>query len=179
MGAALTYARRYALFTLVGIAGEDDLDAPDLNLKVEVAPKFEPTPAEGSTQPQSANVAAEQRSYATPTRGRIPTTQIRMAKLATPARILDAEQSKALREQLIEDIARLQTEDEAAEWVYRNLPAKNTLLLADAEIVEADFRDRLAAIESTSAMPEQQLHEASNQSVSTSTETPFLNHEQT
>jgi hypothetical protein len=31
MGAALTYARRYALFTLGGIAGEDDLDAPDLN----------------------------------------------------------------------------------------------------------------------------------------------------
>src|SRR6516162_11496490 len=30
MGAALTYARRYALFTLVGIAGEDDLDARDL-----------------------------------------------------------------------------------------------------------------------------------------------------
>src|SRR5690349_22481875 len=30
MGAALTYARRYALFTLVGIAGEDDFDAPDL-----------------------------------------------------------------------------------------------------------------------------------------------------
>src|SRR6266436_2319887 len=31
MGAALTYARRYALFTLVGIAGEDDLNAPDLS----------------------------------------------------------------------------------------------------------------------------------------------------
>jgi hypothetical protein len=31
MGAALTYARRYALFALAGIAGEDDLDAPDLN----------------------------------------------------------------------------------------------------------------------------------------------------
>src|SRR3979409_1262926 len=28
MGAALTYARRHALFTMVGIAGEDDLDAP-------------------------------------------------------------------------------------------------------------------------------------------------------
>ena len=37
MGAALTYARRYALFTLVGIAGEDDLDAPDL----DAAPKAE------------------------------------------------------------------------------------------------------------------------------------------
>ena len=30
MGAALSYARRYALFALVGIAGEDDLGAPDL-----------------------------------------------------------------------------------------------------------------------------------------------------
>ena len=34
MGAALTYARRYALFTLVGIAGEDDLDASDLGAGV-------------------------------------------------------------------------------------------------------------------------------------------------
>ena len=42
MGAALTYARRYALFTLVGIAGEDDLDAPDLNAKVEAAANIAP-----------------------------------------------------------------------------------------------------------------------------------------
>src|ERR1700733_15093786 len=28
MRAELTYARRYALFTMVGVAGEDDLDAP-------------------------------------------------------------------------------------------------------------------------------------------------------
>src|SRR5215468_3733187 len=40
MGAALTYARRYALFTLVGIAGEDDLDAPDICM---------PTPGAGAT----------------------------------------------------------------------------------------------------------------------------------
>src|ERR1700688_1573360 len=38
MGAALTYARRYALFTLVGIAGEDDLDAPDLPMPTNRAP---------------------------------------------------------------------------------------------------------------------------------------------
>jgi hypothetical protein len=36
MGAALTYARRYALFTLVGIAGEDDLDAPDPDQSIAV-----------------------------------------------------------------------------------------------------------------------------------------------
>jgi hypothetical protein len=38
MGAALTYARRYALFTLAGIAGEDDLDAPDLNAPEPAGP---------------------------------------------------------------------------------------------------------------------------------------------
>ena len=38
MGAALTYARRYALFTLVGIAGEDDVDAPDLLTSTQTTP---------------------------------------------------------------------------------------------------------------------------------------------
>src|SRR6185369_15661079 len=48
MGAALTYARRYGLFTLVGIAGEDDLDAPDLPLQSEPpspVPSRPPLPA--------------------------------------------------------------------------------------------------------------------------------------
>src|SRR5215470_5281001 len=45
MGAALTYARRYALFTLVGIAGEDDLDAPDL-----LSPTAPETEADGPAQ---------------------------------------------------------------------------------------------------------------------------------
>jgi hypothetical protein len=41
MGAALTYARRYALFTLVGIAGEDDMDAPDLTAPSQAGPPSE------------------------------------------------------------------------------------------------------------------------------------------
>src|ERR1051325_4627932 len=45
MGAALTYARRYALFTLVGIAGEDDLDAPDLIAPTTPAPRSEEIPS--------------------------------------------------------------------------------------------------------------------------------------
>src|SRR5690349_6016284 len=48
MGAALTYARRYALFTLVGIAGEDDFDAPDL-----VAPT--PATSQSKTPPGNQN----------------------------------------------------------------------------------------------------------------------------
>jgi ERF superfamily len=39
MGAALTYARRYALFALVGITGEDDLDAPDLPIQPQQQPE--------------------------------------------------------------------------------------------------------------------------------------------
>jgi hypothetical protein len=41
MDAALTHARRYALFTLVGIVGEDDLDAPDLIAPTQKTPGLE------------------------------------------------------------------------------------------------------------------------------------------
>ena len=63
MGAALTYARRYALFTLVGIAGEDDLDAPDL---AAGTPSPAPSPAARSqtplpTYPRPASTKARQR----------------------------------------------------------------------------------------------------------------------
>ena len=51
MGAALTYARRYALFTLVGIAGEDDLDAPDLNGDRRPRPDSSPGSASERTRP--------------------------------------------------------------------------------------------------------------------------------
>ena len=54
MGAALTYARRYALFTLAGIAGEDDLDAPDLN-----APEPLETRAKKSLNGQTRPAGAE------------------------------------------------------------------------------------------------------------------------
>ena len=67
MGAALTYARRYALFTLVGIAGEDDVDAPDLLPPEQQASKpSEPKrrrqwPAEWRSSPCSATAAAARR----------------------------------------------------------------------------------------------------------------------
>ena len=50
MGAALTYARRYALFTLVGIAGEDDLDAPDLTTPTNRTPGPETPKGHGNGQ---------------------------------------------------------------------------------------------------------------------------------
>jgi ERF superfamily len=50
MGAALTYARRYALFTLVGIAGEDDLDAPDLTTVANRTSRAEKPRASGDAR---------------------------------------------------------------------------------------------------------------------------------
>src|SRR5215813_4182523 len=50
MGAALTYARRYALFTLVGISGEDDLDAPDLIARMIPPSKAERPPGNQNGQ---------------------------------------------------------------------------------------------------------------------------------
>src|SRR5271169_5963903 len=43
MGAALTYARRYCLFTIVGLAGEDDLDAPALDIREQLPGNPSPT----------------------------------------------------------------------------------------------------------------------------------------
>ena len=50
MGAALTYARRYSLFTLVGIAGEDDLDALHARTICEPTCDWGPGPAEDIRQ---------------------------------------------------------------------------------------------------------------------------------
>jgi hypothetical protein len=134
MGAALTYARRYALFTLVGIAGEDDLDAPDL--------AAEPNPAAALPQPpdqrkQSNGQAAAAQPIA-PGDRKLP---------GPPARsILGAQLSASLRESLIAQMAAINSADEATAWAHRNLPAKNTLTAADARIVEERFQARLSTV---------------------------------
>jgi hypothetical protein len=71
-GRCADYARRYALFTLVGIAGEDDLDAPDLALTVGTAQH-----ADGSFAPEQ-RLGGEPTS-ATPDSGR-PTDRPRTSR---------------------------------------------------------------------------------------------------
>jgi ERF superfamily len=147
MGAALTYARRYALFTLVGIAGEDDLDAPDLNTNFEGAPKIDLAPA--PVQPESESTAASKIRSTNSASGP-------RDKSLRPARAtLDPDHSAKLREQLLATVAQLQSEEEAADWVHKNMPAKNTLIAADADLVESAFKDKLASIQSMQASVEQ------------------------
>ena len=131
MGAALTYARRYALFTLVGIAGEDDLDAPDLGAAPKPAAEL---PRPGS---QSNGQAAAGKRTA-PGDGKLPESSAARS-------VLGGQLSASLRESLIAQTAAINSADEAAAWAHRNLPAKNTLTAADAKIVEEQFRARLLA----------------------------------
>jgi hypothetical protein len=131
VGAALTYARRYALFTLVGIAGEDDLDAPDLG--ADPTPTAElPWPGR---PPNGQTAAARPRANSD-----------RRRPEAAAKSVLGEQLSASLRESLIEQMAAINSADEAAAWAYRNLAAKNTLTAADAQIVEERFRARLSAI---------------------------------
>jgi ERF superfamily len=127
MGAALTYARRYALFTLVGIAGEDDLDAPDLNGRPQ---------AGGGDTGRPVNVAVAQKP-------RRPAGNSR-----DPGRpILDVDASAALRDQLMREIASLGSVEDAAQWARTALAARNTLTASDARLLGVAFELRLSALE--------------------------------
>jgi hypothetical protein len=60
--------------------------------------------------------------------------------------VLGEQLSASLRESLIEQMAAMKSEDEAAAWAHRNLAAKNTLTAADAKIVEERFQARVGCI---------------------------------
>jgi ERF superfamily len=134
MGAALTYARRYALFTLVGIAGEDDLDAPDL-ISPAAAETKSPSPTNGKGSLNDAqNHSTQQFSRRSSAKA-----------VSGPSRqILETEASAALRDQLTDELKDLSSADETASWAHRVRRAKDTLTAADAECIEAAFQERLA-----------------------------------
>ncbi len=123
MGAALTYARRYALFTLVGIAGEDDLDAPDL---CDGPPSLLPSAVDRSFKPKGTPGNGHGRGG-------------RKSESVT----LDPEQSAALREKLLAEVGNITSADLAAAWAREALSAKNSLAAADAKLVENAFEHRL------------------------------------
>jgi len=135
MGAALTYARRYALFTLVGIAGEDDLDAPDLC----DGPRSPAPPAdERSLKPGHGQPPVQQRK---PGNG-----QRRHGMHGERPSTLEPEQSAALREKLLTAVGTITSADSAAIWAREALAAKNRLAAADAKLVEDAFEQRLSEL---------------------------------
>jgi hypothetical protein len=134
MGAALTYARRYALFTLVGIAGEDDLDAPDLagqptqRITGNESPAGKPN-GNGAAQPLG-RFAANRKPW------------------SPPKQVLDPAKSAALRDRLLGELTALADPDQGTAWAHRSLAVKNTLTGADVATVEAEFASRIAELAS-------------------------------
>jgi hypothetical protein len=135
MGAALTYARRYALFTLVGIAGEDDLDAPDLCVGAR-----SPTPSadQRSLKPRYRQPRMSPRK---PGNG-----QSRHGIHGERPSILEPEESAALREKLLAALGKLISAEAATIWAQQALAAKNRLAAADAKLVEDAFERRLSEL---------------------------------
>jgi hypothetical protein len=60
---------------------------------------------------------------------------------------LAAAESEKLRDQILVELARLDSADEAAIWARRMLPLKNTLKTDDGQVVEQAFQSRMTAIE--------------------------------
>jgi hypothetical protein len=141
MGAALTYARRYALFTLVGIAGEDDLDAPDLTTPTNPTPSPETPQGHGNGQLNGAQ----------PRSSSLGRRDANVSAQAKP--ILEAKASAQLRDRLMAEICELASDDEAAIWAHRILAEKNTLIAGDAQVLEEAFQARLGTIGVEAARP--------------------------
>src|SRR5271157_2077660 len=134
MGAALTYARRYALFTLVGIAGEDDLDAPDLAGQ----------PAEGT--PTAGNGFDQGKVNGSGAAGALGAFAKNRKPWTPPKQALAPEASATLRDRLVGELSGLASADETTTWALRALGAKNTLRDVDAAVVEAAFASRMAEL---------------------------------
>ncbi len=123
MGAALSYARRYALFALVGIAGEDDLDAPDLLPSSSPAILVRPT------------IDHKPRS---PSNGSVHKPSNRKPALAPGP-------SAELRDQLLSEINVTNGNEDLALWAHKRLPSKNTLTADDARLVEEAYQSALGS----------------------------------
>jgi hypothetical protein len=146
MGAALTYARRYALFTLVGIAGEDDLDAPDL---LAPAPKISASETRGGNRHRQLNGGHQNPAHRAATNN---DRSYRDRKNSTPrALLLDPAASAQLRDRLLAELDALGSSDAAALWARQCLPQKNRLTQTDALRVEKSFQEKLSSLATVSA----------------------------
>jgi hypothetical protein len=142
MGAALTYARRYALFTLVGIAGEDDLDAPDL---CDGPSSLLPSAVDRSLR---RTVDQSRTPPRTPGNGRG-----RGARKSEIPLTLDPDQSTALREKLLTELGIITSVDSVTDWARGALTSKNSLMATDAKLVENAFERRLSSPRPTRLLP--------------------------
>jgi hypothetical protein len=140
LGAALTYARRYALFTLVGIAGEDDLDAPILTGNALTISQPAGTAIEETTGHKIGNLEETTGHAERATQRRPRSPQPRPPALSEQA-------SCELLNQLFSELDPLDRLDILTSWAHRILPLKNQLSAADALALESAFSAKLKRFE--------------------------------
>jgi ERF superfamily len=140
--AALTYARRYALFTLVGIAGEDDRDAPDLMTPNSQIESWEGPSGSNRRGFHSASAVCFRPSSS----GRAGAPAVALAQTE-----FDSKVSAQFCDRLIAEIEALDHVERATAWARRSIAAKNKLIPADAHRVEEAFQARLKTLESRAA----------------------------
>jgi hypothetical protein len=158
MGAALTYARRYALFTLVGIAGEDDLDAPDLPVS---------SSGGGRATTTTAGTGMNGHSVGTPNPAPSAPGSHRKPRAHSSKPILAPGASAQLRNQLLTELAGLPAAEDMIAWAHRTLSIKNTLGSEDARAIEGRFAERMRLFEG-GAEPVQPEAESNSQTVTDS-----------
>jgi hypothetical protein len=150
LGAALTYARRYALFTLVGIAGEDDLDAPDLPA-AGLLPEAQKNPIRSEQGPGGMDQPAIELKSGRPAQ----TSNVRARAERSKSPSLPPDASANLRHRLVAELEQLVDPEALASWAQRALPLKNQLATADAQTVETAFAARLSQLgDAGAARPE-------------------------
>jgi ERF superfamily len=142
MGAALSYARRYALFTLVGIAGEDDLDAPDLPVANSDGGRAPATAAGSPTSMNGHSVGTANPGLFAPGSG-----SHRKPRVHSSKPILAPDASAQLRDQLLAELSGLAAAEDMIAWAHRTLSIKNTLGTDDARAIEGSFADRIQVLE--------------------------------
>jgi len=138
-----TYARRYALFTLVGIAGEDDLDAPDLiNPSQPLSERRGRSGSRGNGRLDGKlSGLAARTPVARPQKPAVDNSNTKARVLAAVR--LDIAASAHHRDLMLGELNEIGGEDDAAKWAHRRLPEKNKLNAADAKHIEEAFRAKL------------------------------------
>jgi hypothetical protein len=166
MGAALSYARRYSLFTIVGLAGEDDIEPPDLDIGEQppsqtsatavMAVGLDATTPEPSMQTgaspaingeESSSASLEGNSVAgneevAPAIPAVPPQRKRRVtsrRQPSPSRLTRADDPAG-------DLNRVTDADSLVRWALEILPARNKLDDGQRAALDAAFVARAQAI---------------------------------
>jgi hypothetical protein len=165
MGAALSYARRYCLFTIVGLAGEDDIEPPDLPTREQpasqtsgtvIAVSLDAISPDPSMQPgDSARVDGEESPSHSIERNGVVGSQ--GASLAIPAALPPRKRTVTSRRRPSPstsaraddpggDLNRITDADSLLRWALAVLPARNKLDDGQRAVLDAAFVARAQAI---------------------------------